>query len=93
LGRGFQCGDAEGVGRVGGWGPDQFDAVAKVCDILVSTRRQVNDVNHSPVAVLPGVEAIPLDTAVGLDVDYEPWAGLLGVSRVTNLILKIQEGR
>ncbi len=60
LGRGFQSGNAEGVGRIGSRGPDQFDAITQVGDELIGSRRELDDVDHFPVAVLAGVKAIPL---------------------------------
>ncbi|MNQ93473.1 hypothetical protein D3C85_1089400 [compost metagenome] len=75
LWRRFQRGDATDVGAVFGWGPDQFDAVAEIGDVLAVSQSDLHDIDHFPIAILAGVEAVTLEAAVGLLFNAEANAG------------------
>lgn len=69
---GFQRRNTEDVRAIYSRRPDQFYTFAKVSNELASTQLELHDINHFPIAILAGVEAVALQAAVGLLFDPQP---------------------
>ena len=57
------------------WYQTQFDAFTQIRNEPVAACSELHDIDHFPIAVLAGVEAVTLEVPIGLLLDAQAHAG------------------